>query len=64
MHKPVNIDKSYQERRQEQYNAKVDELRKSWDSRRIKFVDDISTSFFLINDKRKGSFKYKKVNMF
>jgi hypothetical protein len=60
-HVPGKTDKSYAERREEQFQSKVEDVRKSWDNRRIKFIDDVATSYFKLHDGKKGSFKYQKV---
>jgi hypothetical protein len=40
---------------------KIEDTRKSWENRRIKFIDDVALSYFKVYDGKKGSFKYHKV---
>lgn len=39
---------------------KIEDTRKIWENRRIKFIDDVSVSYFKVNDGKKGYFKYHK----
>jgi hypothetical protein len=45
----------------ENLKRKIEETRKSWENRRIKFIDDVALSYFKVYDGNKGSFKYHKV---
>lgn len=40
---------------------KIEDTRKSWENRRIKFIDDVSVSYFKVNNGKKGGFKYHNV---
>ena len=60
--KPVVVNKDYMDKREDQMNEKINNLKKSWDDRRIKFIDDVSVSYFKLKDGTKGGFKYTKVN--
>jgi hypothetical protein len=62
MHKALEIDKKPQEIREELYNEKVNKLKESWESRRVKFIDDVSLSYFNLHHGHKGGFKYYKVS--
>jgi len=59
--KPVTVDKSYKERREQLQQEKVENLKKSWDDRKIKFIDDVSISYFNNKYGKRGGFKYSKV---
>ena len=61
IHKPAAVDKSYVQRRNQLHQDKVDNLKKSWDDRKIKFIDDVAISYFKNVDGKKGGFKYLKV---
>ncbi len=41
---------------------KIEDTRKSWENRRIKFIDDVSVCYFKVNYGKKGGFKYHNVN--
>jgi hypothetical protein len=60
--KPVTVDKSYKERREQLQQEKIENLKKSWDDRKIKFIDDVSISYFNNKYGKKGAFKYSKVS--
>ena len=62
--KPLEINRKPMEIREELYNEKVNKLRESWESRRIKFIDDVSLSYFKLHNGDKGGYRYYKVSYF
>ena len=58
MNKPLDLDKRHYEIREEMYNEKANKMKEIWENRKIKFIDDVSLSYFNLKDGHKGSFKY------
>lgn len=64
IYKPVETDKRPFEVREELYNEKVNKMKEVWENRKIKFINDVSLSYFNLKDGHKGCFKYYIVNRF
>lgn len=64
MKKSTEINRDYIEKRDEQQKQKAESVRQSWDNRKIKFIDDVATSFSRLENNRKYFFQYMKVNIF
>lgn len=59
---PTKIDKGYLERKEELIKNKAEEVLKSWENKKIKFIDDLTISYS--NSQAKiASVKYSKVRI-
>jgi hypothetical protein len=58
--KPV-INREYLDKREEQINEKVNNMKKSWEDRKIQFIDNVSISYFKTQSGVLGGHRYHKV---
>ena len=59
--KPNEATAEAQEKKEEKQTARIDEIKRKWEDRKIAFSNDLREAYFNVNDKHKRYFKYKKV---
>ena len=62
INKPIVQNSEIKDKKEELINNKINVVKKSWEDKKVVFIDDISVSYGKIKNPN-GSLKYHKVNI-